>query len=127
MVLPDKRYLVLILLGGMIRNTENPKEIESYLYYASQLAPKDNYVDCKIAEFIMAKGNYSDALVRFVNMIYKYPDLYNQMQISLSLKQIYIKLKMPEKDITLGNVRISDEFFKLTPAAVKVLAGIRKY
>lgn len=127
MVLPEKRYLVLILLGGMIRNTENAKEIESYLYYASQLAPKDNYIDCKIAEFIMAKGNYSDALIRFVNMIYKYPDLYNQMQIAGALKQVYQKLKLPEKDVVLGGMRISDEFFKLTPAAVKVLAGIRKY
>ena len=75
----------------------------------------------------MAKGNYSDALIRFVNMIYKYPDLYNQMQIASWLKQIYIKLNMSEKDVLVGSIRISDEFFKLTPAAVKVLAGIRKY
>lgn len=124
---PDKRYLVLILLGGMIRNTSNPKEIESYLYYASQLAPNDNYIDYMIAEFIMSRGGYRDALIRFVNMIYKYPDIYNQMQIAGALKQIYHKLKLPEKDVVLGGMRISDEFFKLTPAAVKVLAGIRKY
>ena len=60
-------------------------------------------------------------------MIYKYPDLYNQMQIAGALKQVYQKLKLPEKDVVLGGMRISDEFFKLTPAAVKVLAGIRKY
>lgn len=127
MVLPDKRYLVLILLGGMIRNSQSPKEIESYLYYAGQLAPNDNYIDYKIAEFFMAKGSYSDALIRFVNMFYKYPDVYNQMQIAKAIKQIYAKLNMPDKDVLRGSIRISDEFFKMTPEARKVLAGIRKY
>ena len=126
-VTPDKRHLVLILLGGMIRNTNNSKEIESYLYYASQLAPNDSYIDYRIAELGVQKGSYSESLLRFVNMIYKYPDLYNQMQIAGALKQVYQKLKLPEKDVVLGGMRISDEFFKLTPAAVKVLAGIRKY
>ena len=126
-VTPDKRHLVLTLLGGMIRNTNNSKEIESYLYYASQLAPNDSYIDYKIAELGIQRGSYSESLLRFVNMIYKYPDLYNQMQIAGALKQVYQKLKLPEKDVVLGGMRISDEFFKLTPAAVKVLAGIRKY
>lgn len=126
-VTPDKRHLVLTLLGGMIRNTNNSKEIESYLYYASQLAPNDSYIDYRIAELGIQRGSYSESLLRFVNMIYKYPDLYNQMQIAGALKQVYQKLKLPEKDVVLGGMRISDEFFKLTPAAVKVLAGIRKY
>lgn len=126
-VSPAEQYLVQILLGGMIKNSTSSKEVDSYLFYASQLAPNDFYVNYKIAEFGISKGHYNDALIRLLNMLYKYPDIYSQIQIVNSLKTIYNKLNIPDRDLVLGGVRISDEFFHLTPAARKVLAGIKKY
>lgn len=124
---PSERPLVSMLLGGMIKNTSDLKEVDRYLYYASQLVPNDFYVNYKIVELGISRGRYSDALYRLVNMLYKYPDLYYQMHMCNAMEQIYRKLKLPDREIVIGGMRISDEFFKLTPAALKVLAGIRKY
>ena len=123
----DQVAPALILLGGMVRNCDNPKDIDRYLYYAKQLAPDDFSVDQQVCEFALRIGRYEDAFRRYVNMFVKYEGDYERLNTLAGLKKVYEKLKIPTADIDFGANLVSRRYFALLPEHEKVVANLRKY
>lgn len=123
----DQIAPALILLGGMVRNSNNPKDVDRYLFYAKQLAPDDFSVDQQICEFAFRIGRYEDAFRRYVNLFVKYEGDYERLNTLAGMKKTYEQLKLPTDDIDCGANLVSRRYFSLSPEHAAVVAGLRKY
>ncbi len=123
----DQQFAALIMLGGMIRNTNQGQELDRFLFYAKQLAPDDPAVDQQIGEFMFNLKKYEDAAFKFFDIYVKFEDDYHRL-ISLSwLVKAYEKLERPVDHLHVGAVRVSGRYFSLSPENRRIFMNIRRY
>lgn len=123
----EEMFAALILLGGMIRNTNLAADIDRFLYYAKQLAPEDPAVDQQIGEFMFNIGHYEDSAFKFADIYVKFEDDYQRLIALAGLVKAYEKLERPTDFLHAGGVQLSRRYFTLSPENRRVLMNLRHY
>lgn len=124
---PEQCHIALIILGGLIRNATKVDELNRYLFYAKQLAPKDYGVNLEVGDFYMQMKNYDKALASFSLVSWLEDDASVKMKAFRKIEECYRVKNYPLNELTLVLERYSQKLFAQTPEVELAIKELKRY